>query len=135
MSGKIEALWLIVLECIDGREWLTKDFKPVHTNERSAKREYKRIRSICGSDGFKIVKFVRTEPTEQGFDEATETRWQKAIYEVCKEAVGPEHYSEIDGGGCDSGDALDFTLTEIRQALSFVKELESRSAPDTQEKI
>ena len=66
---------------------------------------------------------------EPGFDEATETRWQKAIYEVCKEAVGPEHYSEIDGAGCDSGDALDFTLTEIRQALNFVRE-NSRSAPD-----
>lgn len=49
-------------------------------------------------------------------------RWQDAIYKVCKEAVGPDGDSAIDGGGCDSGDALDFTLTEIGQALAHLKE-------------
>jgi hypothetical protein len=47
---------------------------------------------------------------------------QDAIYELCKRVVGPENECLIDGGGCDSGDALDFTLSEIRQAIGFVRE-------------
>jgi hypothetical protein len=64
-----------------------------------------------------------------GFDEATETRWQNAIYEVCKKAVGPENDSLIDGGGTDSGDALDFTLTEISQAIHFWRDVAESRAP------
>lgn len=55
----------------------------------------------------------------QGFHPATEARWQKEIYELCKKAVGPGNDHLIDGGGCDSGDAIDFTLTEIKQAIGF----------------
>jgi len=42
-------------------------------------------------------------------------RWQQAIYELArKRAIAPD---EIDGGGCDSGDPLDLTLTEIGQVI------------------
>jgi len=42
-------------------------------------------------------------------------RWQQAIYELCrKHAIAPDC---IDGSGCDSGDPLDLTLTEIGQVI------------------
>jgi len=42
-------------------------------------------------------------------------RWQQAIYELCrKHAIAPDC---IDGGGTDSGDPLDFTLSEIGQVI------------------
>ena len=42
-------------------------------------------------------------------------RWQQAIYELCrKHAIVPDC---IDGGGTDSGDPLDFTLSEIGQVI------------------
>ena len=45
-------------------------------------------------------------------------RWQQAIYEVCCRAVtGLRETTTIDGAGCDSGDPLDLTLTEIWQAI------------------
>jgi len=44
-------------------------------------------------------------------------RWQQAIYEACCKAVeGLRETVTIDGAGCDSGDPLDLTLTEIWQA-------------------
>ncbi len=55
-------------------------------------------------------------------EDAEQKRWQDAIYERCKKAVGPANYSVIDGAGCDSGDPLDFTLAEIGQALAFVQD-------------
>lgn len=61
---------------------------------------------------------------ERGFDEATEKRWQDAIYELLKRSGG-EHKQEPNAivgdpdGVTDSGDALDFTLTEIGQALAY----------------
>ena len=73
-------------------------------------KEIKELKSALDSAGV---------PDEPGFDEATEKRWQDAIYERLKKAVGPENDSLIDGGGTDSGDALDFTLTEIGQAIAF----------------
>lgn len=54
-----------------------------------------------------------------GAAEAEQARWQVAIYEVLS-ALSPE--AEIDGSGCDSGDPLDFTLSEIRQAIGAWKE-------------
>jgi hypothetical protein len=43
-------------------------------------------------------------------------RWQQAIYEqIQKLAPG----ANIDGGGCDSGDSLDLTLTEIAQGFNY----------------
>lgn len=65
---------------------------------------------------------VSTAPPQTGFDEATEKRWQDAIYELCKKEVGIDADFLIDGGGTDSGDALDFTLTEIGQAIGFWRE-------------
>lgn len=46
-------------------------------------------------------------------------RWQQAIYELVKECSGAD--SEIDGAGCDSGDPLDFTLTEIQQGFAHIQ--------------
>lgn len=42
-------------------------------------------------------------------------RWQQAIYEqICEACPG----ANIDGAGCDSGDPLDFTQSEIGQGLA-----------------
>lgn len=53
-------------------------------------------------------------------------RWQKAIYELCKKYAG----DSIDGGGCDSGDPLDFTLAEISQAFELLKPVASLQDPE-----
>ena len=60
-----------------------------------------------------------------GLAQSEETRWQKRIYELCKtvaKEVGVDD-SAIDGGGCDSGDALDFTVTEITQAFELLRRI------------
>lgn len=46
-------------------------------------------------------------------------RWQQEIYKLVMELSG--NY-EIDGAGCDSGDPLDFTLSEISQGFNFLKD-------------
>lgn len=82
-----------------------------------------------------VAKHAPLSQADAGFDEATETRWQVAIYEACKKAVGPDADYLIDGGGCDSGDALDFTLVEINQAFEFLREVgEAKHAPRIAEK-
>ncbi len=45
--------------------------------------------------------------------EAEQGRWQQAIYELVSSLSGSD---TIDGAGCDSGDPLDLSLTEIHQA-------------------
>jgi hypothetical protein len=45
-------------------------------------------------------------------------RWQDSIRDLLCELSGDDG-SLIDGGGCDSGDPLDLTLQEIRQAWSL----------------
>lgn len=62
------------------------------------------------------------ELNEQGQHAATEARWQDAIYKLCRKIVGPENESYIDGSGSDTGDALDVTLSEIRQMSGLVVE-------------
>lgn len=45
-----------------------------------------------------------------------QARWQEAIHaKLCKLTPG----ATIDGGGCDSGDPLDFTLAEIGQGVNY----------------
>ena len=48
-------------------------------------------------------------------------RWQHDIYNLLCATVG-EPYHRIDGGGCDSGDPLDFTMAEIGQALAILRD-------------
>jgi hypothetical protein len=48
--------------------------------------------------------------------EAEQARWQTAIYDYLTSICG----DSIDGGGCDSGDPLDFTMDEIRQAIGVI---------------
>jgi hypothetical protein len=48
-------------------------------------------------------------------------RWQNAIRELCISECG----QNVDGSGCDSGDPLDLTLTEIQLAFNAVKEAAS----------
>lgn len=43
-------------------------------------------------------------------------RWQDAIGDVCQQ-LAPG--ADIDGSGCDSGDPLDVTLSEITQAVNW----------------
>jgi hypothetical protein len=50
-----------------------------------------------------------------GMCETTEARWQQAIYQLLRKGVPRPDL--LDGSGCESGDALDVTLSEIKQAL------------------
>ena len=50
-----------------------------------------------------------------------QARWQDAIRELLIEMSGASD-DAIDGAGCDSGDPLDLTLTEIRQAFDYKAE-------------
>ena len=62
---------------------------------------------------------TRNEQLEAEMD-GEQARWQKAIYDLlCRLTKGIEHLN-IDGAGCDSGDPLDFTLSEISQAIGAV---------------
>jgi len=45
-------------------------------------------------------------------------RWQQEIYKLVIDLSG----HEVDGSGCDSGDPLDLTLSEIREGFSFLKD-------------
>lgn len=47
-------------------------------------------------------------------------RWQEAIRELLIKASGAPA-DAIDGSGCDSGDPLDLTLTEISAALRYAR--------------
>lgn len=49
--------------------------------------------------------------------EAEQARWQTAIYESCVKCSGK---TDLDGSGCDSGDPLDFSTTEIEMAINHV---------------
>jgi hypothetical protein len=62
----------------------------------------------------------RLDPDNEHSDIAKEQgRWQVAIYDfLCRQSEYPE---AIDGGGCDSGDPLDFTLAEINQLIVQLK--------------
>jgi hypothetical protein len=62
--------------------------------------------------GLTIQSAIDTEiDTEQG-------RWQETIYNLVTKETGQLHPPPmIDGAGCDSGDPLDFTLSEIQQAI------------------
>src|SRR6267378_2519066 len=43
--------------------------------------------------------------------------FQQQVYSLCE-----KFYPEVDGGGTDSGDWRDFTLSEIRQTLNHLAE-------------
>ena len=60
-----------------------------------------------------------------GFDEATESRWQKAIYEQCKRIL-----PNVDGSGCESGDALDVTISEITQCFAHLQDERDSLRPE-----
>jgi len=49
-----------------------------------------------------------------------QARWQDAIYKLLLKRVSGTN--QIDGGGCESGDPLDLTLTEIAQAINLTEE-------------
>jgi hypothetical protein len=72
----------------------------------------------------RALEAKETKETDKGFDEATETRWQTAIYEFIKK-LAPRP-GDIDGSGCDSGDALDVTLAEIRELSTQLVESKER---------
>jgi hypothetical protein len=45
-------------------------------------------------------------------------RWQNAIRELCVSECG----HDVDGSGCDSGDPLDLTLSELSQAFNTIRD-------------
>ena len=53
--------------------------------------------------------------TELAADTRFIERWQAAIHNLCR-----EHYPEVDGSGCESGDELDFSLAEIKLTLVHI---------------
>lgn len=56
---------------------------------------------------------------QAGEVEKEQARWQDEIYKMlCR--VCPE--AQIDGGGCDSGDPLDLTISEVAQGLNHWEE-------------
>lgn len=50
--------------------------------------------------------------------EAEQARWQKRL-----DAQIAEVYPDRDGGGCESGDPLDVTDSELRQAFNYLAEV------------
>lgn len=67
------------------------------------------------------AQIKRADAAEKAI-ENEQTRWQGEIYKMCLNAVGRDEHTAIDGGGCDSGDPLDFTKTEISQAFAVLIE-------------
>jgi hypothetical protein len=54
-------------------------------------------------------------------------RWQEAVYlELRRNVPRP---NDIDGGDCDSGDPLDFTLSEITQGFGQIVDISDCSHP------
>jgi hypothetical protein len=68
-----------------------------------------------------VARYRRNE--DMTLDEHNEEigRWQTEIRELLIQLSGAPD-SSIDGSGCDSGDPLDLTKAEIRQAFSFLIE-------------
>lgn len=76
---------------------------------------------------------LATSEIEDTTAEDEQARWQKAIYDLLCSETNSE--CNIDGGGCDSGDPLDFTLAEISQALAhFKNKLDLISKPQADER-
>jgi hypothetical protein len=95
-----------------------------HFGERDDAEEFKPICKWWASmeageklsvlqDTIKDLNYERGE----GYD-IEAGRWQSAIYKLLISQAG----ESIDGGGCDSGDPLDFTLAEVSQALAILKD-------------
>ena len=51
--------------------------------------------------------------------EAEQTRWQERIDAILRQAV-----PDVDGSGCDSGDPLDLTATEIELVINELENAE-----------
>jgi len=74
------------------------------------------------ADAKQLRRWAGTECKRKALD-AEIGRWQQAIYEACCKAVdGLREAVTIDGAGCDSGDPLDLTLTEIGQAVNALRD-------------
>ena len=58
-----------------------------------------------------LAAITKLEQENERLVDTEQARWQEAIYALCSTVC------EVDGKGCDSGDPLDFTLTEIQQAF------------------
>lgn len=105
--------------------------KPDHTKAREIAQSYR------GGIAGKIVQMTPSQKEdamllyihacEARDKEADEElrRWQDKIRDVVINRSGAPDY-KIDGGGCDSGDPLDFTIAEIGQGFNYTdKEAET----------
>jgi len=61
---------------------------------------------------------LRKVAEELGPVEAEQKRWQDAIMKIIDATAIRYNLGNIDGGGCDSGDPLDFTTSEIHQVIN-----------------
>ena len=64
--------------------------------------------------------------TEHERIDAEQARWQQAIYERLRSYLGDDG-NYLDGSGCDSGDPLDLTLSEINQAFAILDDRHNKT--------
>ena len=100
-------------------EWLTsvKRQQIADTEHNDAGYIYHNGKRIAALE--EIRKIVQKGEFDQSDDEIEkeQARWQQEIYKLCCMAAPG---ANIDGAGCDSGDPLDFSLSEIKQALNWL---------------
>ena len=102
-------------------------FKHARQLERELTAEKERVKQSAEMRDEAVAEMTKalnklTSATKRA-DEAEEkeqARWQQAIYDLCCKLT-PK--ANIDGGGTDSGDPLDFTLSEIGQAINWWAEM------------
>jgi hypothetical protein len=61
------------------------------------------------------------------------SRWQKIIYQFLRQNAPQK--DRIDGSGCDTGDPLDLTLTEIEQLIDQLKDVAASQAATRDEPV
>src|SRR6476469_377899 len=80
--------------------------------------ELRALREVLKSQQDTVGELRQKLAEAQKENEEEQGRWQDAIYALLCSRVPDD---KIDGKGCDSGDPLDFTLSEIAQALSHLQ--------------
>ncbi len=71
---------------------------------------YQPVSLACYGDGKLTLNY------DDDYDDEI-PRWQNEIHKLLVSECG----QDVDGSGCDSGDPLDFTLTEIQLAFNALK--------------
>ena len=72
-----------------------------------------------------IDEIARLRQAIEHAEEQEQQRWQERFNELCKGDApdGRSWDTIIDGGGCDSGDPLDFTHCEVWQRIHYLEDI------------